>query len=280
MSASVLVTGGNGMLALAVGKVFGENAKLFPKNELDIRDGSAFRSAIKDFDFVINTAAYTSVDEAETNEELAHELNAKAVGEMATACREAGIRFIQISTDYVFGETEPNPIPENARTNPVSAYGRTKLAGERLALAAHPGGTSVVRTAWLYGAGGKSFVKTMSELAVKNEAVSVVTDQIGQPTWTIDVAERLKRLLDAPAGVYQATNSGAASWFDLAKAVYEIVGADQGLVKPTDTASFERPAKRPAYSVLGDEAALNLGLPPMRDWREALAEAMRVDFGF
>jgi dTDP-4-dehydrorhamnose reductase len=280
VSASVLVTGGNGMLALAVGKVFGENAKLFPKNELDIRDGSAFRSAIQGFDFVINTAAYTSVDEAETNEELAHELNAKAVVEMATACREAGIRFIQISTDYVFGETEPSPIPENARTNPVSAYGRTKLAGERLALAAHPGGTSVVRTAWLYGAGGKSFVKTMSELAVKNEAVSVVTDQIGQPTWTIDVAERLKRLLDAPAGVYHATNSGAASWFDLAKAVYEIVGADQGLVKPTDTASFERPAKRPAYSVLGDEAALNLGLPPMRDWREALAEAMRVDFDF
>ena len=268
------------MLALAVGKVFGENAKLFPKNELDIRDGYAFRSAIKGFDFVINTAAYTNVDEAETNEELAHEINAKAVGEMASACREAGIRFIQISTDYVFGESEQKPIPETARTNPVSAYGRTKLAGEQLALAAHPNGASVVRTAWLYGAGGKSFVKTMSERAMQNETVSVVTDQIGQPTWTMDVAERLKHLLTAQAGIYHATSSGVASWFELAKAVYEIVGADPNLVKPTNSVSYERPAKRPAYSVLGDEAALNLGLPPMRDWREALAEAMRVDFSF
>jgi dTDP-4-dehydrorhamnose reductase len=180
-----------------------------------------------------------------------------------------------VSTDYVFDGHATEPYAEDTPRDPINAYGRTKAAGEELALAAHPDGTYVVRTAWLYGAGGPNFAKTMVKLADSHETVSVVDDQLGQPTWTGDLAARIVELLDAdaPAGIYHGTNSGEATWYGFARAVFAQAGLDPERVKPTDSATFVRPAPRPSYSVLGHDAWAKAGLPPMRPWEDALAAA-------
>jgi dTDP-4-dehydrorhamnose reductase len=182
---------------------------------------------------------------------------------------------VQVSTDYVFSGADTGPYDEDAQTSPRSAYGRTKADGERRVLEAHPDGAFVVRTAWLYGQHGPNFAKTMLALGSRRPEVQVVTDQIGQPTWSLDLAHQIVRLLDsdAPFGIYHGTASGSASWFDFAKAVFEFAGLDPENVKPTTSAHFVRPAPRPSNSVLGHDAWTEAGLAPMRDWREALREA-------
>lgn len=278
MSAPILVTGGGGMLAHALGTMWGDEVELVGRDRLDITDADAVTDAVRGRKAVINAAAYTAVDNAETNESDAYAVNATGAQNLAVACAAANIRLIHVSTDYVFNGHATSPYDEDAPTGPVSAYGRTKLAGELAVLAAHPTGASVVRTAWLYGAGGPSFLATMLAKARAGDPVSVVTDQMGQPTWTRDVATRIRDLLDAPAGTYHATNSGSCSWWDFAVAIYDEAGADPALVGSTTSAAFVRPAPRPSYSVLGDNAAQAVGLAPMRPWRDALAEAMRTDF--
>jgi dTDP-4-dehydrorhamnose reductase len=278
VSASILVTGGGGMLAHALGAIWGNDVELVERNRLDITDADAVRDAVRGRAAVINAAAYTAVDNAEAYEDDAFAVNATGARNIAVACAETNARLIHVSTDYVFDGQATSPYAENAPTGPVSAYGRTKLAGERAVLEAHPTGASVVRTAWLYGAGGSSFLATMLAKARAGDPVSVVTDQMGQPTWTRDVASRIRDLLDAPAGTYHATNSGACTWWDFAAAIYDEAGVDPALVGRTTSAAFVRPAPRPAYSVLGDNAAQAAGIAPMRPWRDALAEAMRVDF--
>ncbi|MFZ2965257.1 MAG: sugar nucleotide-binding protein, partial [Rhodoglobus sp.] len=168
-----------------------------------------------------------------------------------------------------------SPYAEGAPIAPRSAYGRTKAEGERLVALENPDRHIIVRTAWLYGAGGPNFARTMLRLAEDRETVSVVTDQVGQPTWTADVATAIIRLIDAgiDRGVFHVTNSGSASWFDFARAVFEAAGLDPARVHPTDSAAFVRPAPRPAYSVLGHGAWAAAGLAPLRDWREALDAA-------
>ena len=179
--------------------------------------------------------------------------------------------------DYVFDGTATTPYREDAALQPVSAYGRTKAAGERLALEANPGRTHIVRAAWLYGAHGPNFAKTMLRLASERDEITVVDDQVGQPTWTLDLARQIVALLDskAPAGTYHATNSGQASWFEFARAIFKAAGLDPARVKPTDSSRFVRPAPRPAYSVLGHDAWRRAGLTPMRSWDEALALRLR-----
>ncbi len=224
---------------------------------------------------VVNLAAYTAVDAAEEHEDEARAINATGAGVLARAAAEAGARIIHVSTDYVFDGSATSPYPEDAPHAPVSAYGRTKAEGERLVLDGHPDGASVVRTAWLYGAGGPSFPSTMLRLAASHDTVSVVDDQRGQPTWTVDLAARIVELVDAgaPAGVFHATATGETTWFGLARAVFTAAGLDPARVRPTDSASFVRPAPRPAYSVLGHGGWARVGLPPLRDWREALSDA-------
>ncbi len=278
MSAPILVTGGGGMLAHAVGRVFGDEVELVTRDQLDITDASAVADAVKGRRAVINTAAFTAVDFAEKGEGDAFAVNATGAENIARACAESSTTLVHLSTDYVFDGRATSPYSEDSPTDPLSAYGRSKLAGERAAIAAHPAGTRIVRTAWLYGAAGPNFVATILEKARAGATVTVVTDQIGQPTWSMDVAARIRLLLDAPPGVYHATNSGSCSWWDLAVAVYEHVGADVALVDKTVAAAFTRPAPRPSYSVLGDDAARAAGLPPMRNWREALDEALHTDF--
>jgi dTDP-4-dehydrorhamnose reductase len=186
---------------------------------------------------------------------------------------EQGATLIHLSTDYVFDGTATEPWAEDAPVAPISAYGRTKLAGERAVLAVDAG--YVVRTAWLYGAEGPSFVHAMVRLAGERETIEVVSDQHGQPTWTGDLADRIIALAGsgAPRGVYHATASGRTTWHGLAREVFALLGLDPSRVRETTSDRFPRPAARPAFSVLGHERWAAAGLAPMRDWREALHAA-------
>lgn len=275
-NAKFLVTGARGMLGTdLLEALFGRDVTVLGRADLDVTDRDAVFAAVQGHDVVINAAAYTAVDAAETDEEAALAVNGTAAGLLAEATASVGAKLVQVSTDYVFDGDATEPYPEDATIAPVSAYGRTKAEGERLALAANPEGTYVVRTAWLYGAHGGNFAKTMVKLAASHDTVKVVDDQLGQPTWTADLATQIVALLDsdAPAGVYHGTNSGSTSWFEFAQAVFDEAGLDPARVLPTDSSTFVRPAPRPSYSVLGHDAWGQAGLTPMRPWREALAEA-------
>jgi dTDP-4-dehydrorhamnose reductase len=184
-----------------------------------------------------------------------------------------------VSTDYVFAGDATEPYPEDGPINPINAYGRSKLAGERAVLETLPETGYVVRTAWLYGRHGKNFVTTMLRLAQERETLDVVDDQLGQPTWSLDLARRIVELAElgeagAPAGVYHGTNSGQTTWYGLAREIFAEAGLDAGRVRPTTSDRFVRPAKRPAYSVLGHDRWAAAGLPPLRHWKEALREAL------
>jgi dTDP-4-dehydrorhamnose reductase len=228
---------------------------------------------------IINPAAYTAVDKAEEQEELAFAVNAAAPALLATACAAAGVRLIQVSTDYVFPGDGTVPYEPSDPTGPRSAYGRTKLAGEQAVRELLPELGYVVRTAWLYGGGGPNFVKTMVRLEKMRDTVSVVTDQVGSPTWAADLASGLISLArsEAPAGIYHGTGLGATTWFGLTQAIFEELGADPARVLPTDSGAFVQAAARPSYSVLSPKAWDDVGLPPFPAWRESLAEAFRVE---
>ena len=271
-----LVTGAAGMLGQDLQKVLaGRDVTALSRAELDVTDRDAVLAAVAGHNVVLNASAFTNVDGAETQEDSAFAVNATGVENLAIAAHEHGAKLVTISTDYVFHGDGTVPYAEGAPRDPLNAYGRSKAAGEELAIAAHPNGAFIVRTAWLYGAGGPNFATTMLRLAASNDTVSVVNDQLGQPTWTADLAEQLVTLADsdAPAGIYHATNAGETSWFGFARAVFEEAGLDPERVRPTDSASFVRPAPRPAYSVLGHDGWLAAGLSPLRGWREALAAA-------
>lgn len=253
----------------------GRDATFTTRAELDVTDRDAAIAAAAGHDVVINATAYTRVDDAESHEDEAYLVNAVAAGNLAAAAAATGARFVQVSTDYVFSGDASTPYDENAPRNPVSAYGRTKAEGERLALELNPGATYIVRTAWLYGQNGGNFAATMLRLAAEKDHLDVVNDQVGQPTWTADLARQIIALVDAdaPAGIYHGTNSGEGSWFDFARATLTLGGHDPDKVRPTDSSAFVRPAPRPAYSVLGHHAWADAGVAPMRHWKDALAEA-------
>ena len=271
-----LITGAAGMLGRDLQRALaGRDVTALTRADLDVTDRDAVRAAVQGHDAVINASAYTKVDDAETHEDQAYAVNATGTQNLAIAAAETGAKFVTLSTDYVFRGDATAPYAEDAPRDPLNAYGRTKAAGEELALAAHPGGTSIVRTAWLYGADGPNFAKTMVRLAASHDTVSVVDDQRGQPTWTGDLAERIVALLDSdtPAGIYHGTNSGEATWYEFARAVFSAAGLNPDRVTRTDSSQFVRPAPRPSYSVLGHTAWQAAGLPPMRTWNEALADA-------
>jgi dTDP-4-dehydrorhamnose reductase len=245
--------------------------------QLDIADEAAVRAAFADIrpDVVINAAAYTAVDAAETDEAGATLGNVVGPRNLAVASASSAARLVHVSTDYVFPGDASEPYDEDAPTGPRSVYGRTKLAGERAVVQAHPG-AHIVRTAWVYGASGANFVKTIARLERERETISVVDDQQGSPTWSHDLAAGLVALAASSAdpGVYHCTNAGSTTWFHFARAIFEELGADPQRVRPTTTAAFPRPAPRPAYSVLGDRRWRAAGLPAMRHWREALHAAV------
>jgi dTDP-4-dehydrorhamnose reductase len=271
-----LVTGAGGMLGhdlVATLDASDHEVIAAGRTELDIADEgsvSAFFDATPAFEVVVNCAAWTAVDDAETHEPEAFRVNATGARLVASAARRTGARVVQPSTDYVFEGSATTPYDEAAPPSPVSAYGRTKWAGEQAVREEHPNGHLVVRTAWLYGAHGACFPRTIARLARERGSVTVVADQVGQPTWTADLAELVVRLVEAgvPAGTYHGTASGQTSWFGFARAVVSSLGLDRTVVSPTASASFPRPAPRPAYSALGHDALTRVGVTPIADWRD------------
>jgi len=273
-----LIAGAAGMLGRDLQDALaGRDVTAVDRGELDITDLAAVREAVAGYDVIINAAAYTAVDAAEEHEADAYLVNAIGPRNLAIGAAFVGAKLVQISTDYVFDGAGSAPYVEDTAIDPINAYGRTKAAGEQFVLTEHPAGSYIVRTAWLYGAHGPNFGRTMLTLAAGRDTVSVVADQFGQPTWTVDLAAQIVALLDAdaPAGIYHGTNAGKTSWFGFAQAVFESAGLDPERVEPTDSTKFVRPAARPAYSVLGHDAWAAAGLTPMRDWRDALAAAAR-----
>ena len=273
----ILLVGAGGMLGRdLVDALAGREVTALTRAELDVTEPQAVDAAVAAAVVVINATAYTKVDDAESNEDDAFAVNALAPGLLAEASARHGVRFVHVSTDYVFDGTATSPYAEDAPRGPVSAYGRTKAEGELRVLAALPDGAAILRTAWLYGEHGPNFPKTMLKLAADREVLTVVDDQRGQPTWSRDLASRIVEVVDlsVPAGVFHATSAGETTWFGFAREVFTLAGLDPDRVQPTDSAAFVRPAPRPAYSVLGHDAWASIGLPPMRDWREALGAAM------
>jgi dTDP-4-dehydrorhamnose reductase len=272
-----LVTGAGGMLGRELLDVLaGEDVVAATRSELDVCDAAAVAVAVKGVDIVLNAAAYTNVDGAETDESAAFAANAEGPANLAYAAREAGARLITVSTDYVFAGDAIAPYAEDDPTAPATAYGRTKLAGELAVRREYPEGSFVVRTAWLYGRYGANFVATMLRLEAERPTLEVVNDQRGQPTWARDLAIRLVGLgrTEAAPGIYHLTGAGEATWFDLARAVFAGVGADPERVQPTTTDRFSRPAPRPAYSVLSDARWRAARLEPMLPWRDSLTAAL------
>ncbi|MEO3938354.1 dTDP-4-dehydrorhamnose reductase [Dermatophilaceae bacterium Soc4.6] len=276
----ILVTGGAGMLGRDLDDVLrtaGHEVTLTTRSDLDITSADACAQAVTGHDAVVNAAAWTAVDDAETHESEAFTANATGAATLATASARAGARLVQVSTDYVFDGTATTPYAEDAPLAPISAYGRTKAAGEWAVRAICPDAL-VVRTAWLYGEHGPSFVRTMARLSTQHPTLSVVDDQRGQPTWTRDLAEGIERLLSAgaPAGTYHGTAQGETTWWGLTREMFTLLGLDPERVATTTTAAFPRPAPRPAYSVLGHDAWARAGVEPLPPWRASLARSVRA----
>jgi len=249
--------------------------------ELDVTDRASIAAQVADFrpDVIVNAAAYTAVDAAESDYDRAYAVNALGPALLAAEVARTGTRLVHLSTDYVFDGTAETPYPVDAPTNPQSAYGRSKLAGEQAVRELAPATGYVVRTSWLYGAAGPNFVKTMARLAAAEDPVSVVADQVGSPTWSADLAGRLIDLVHAepPAGIYHCRGAGSTSWHGFAQAIFAELGADPDRVLPITSEKYPRPAPRPAYSVLSDAEWLAAGLPAMLDWRAALTAALAAD---
>lgn len=280
----VLVTGAAGMLGsqvlLAVpddSEALGTDMREAPGVDVpgvDLTDAAQVDAVLEQLapiDGIIHTAAYTAVDLAEEESDLAGSINGDACGVLARAAARVGVPLVLVSTDFVFDGTRDTPYPETAETNPRSVYGRTKLEGERQALEAHPGGAKVVRTQWLYGPRGSHFPHTMQKLARERDRLKVVSDQVGSPTSTLELAPALWDVLTAgEPGVWHAACEGACSWYDLAVATIEASEIEGVEVEPCTTEEFPRPAARPAYSVLDCSKLERLRGKPLANWKDAL----------
>ncbi|GAA0526739.1 NAD(P)-dependent oxidoreductase [Saccharopolyspora subtropica] len=294
---ALLVPGGHGQVGSELRRLLsarpGALVHAPGSGELDITDPEQVDDAVDSFaetardaelrPVVVNAAAYTAVDAAESEPDRAARVNTDGPAALAVACRESGLPLLHISTDYVFPGDADRPYEPTDETGPRTVYGRTKLAGERAVL--ESGARAwIVRTAWVYGARGGNFVRTIARLSAQRETLSVVDDQLGCPTWAADLARGLVELAERVADrrgpeqkVLHCTNSGQASWWEFARAIFEELGLDPSRVHPCTTADFPRPAPRPAYSVLSDAAWRAAGLTPLRPWREALAAAFAQD---
>ncbi|MGV8977992.1 MAG: dTDP-4-dehydrorhamnose reductase [Cellulomonas sp.] len=265
-----LVAGARGMLGqdmVGVLERAGHDVTATDRDVLDIADGAQVLEAVRGHDIVVNCAAWTAVDDAELHESEAFVVNAVGAARLARAAAQHGVRLVQISTDYVFSGDGAVPYEESSPLGPRSAYGRTKAAGE-WAVAAECADHLIVRTAWLYGAGGRCFPKTIARLARERDHLDVVDDQVGQPTWTMDLADLVLRLVraEAPSGTYHGTSTGETSWFDFARAVVSVAGLDPEMIRSSSSAAASGPAPRPAYSALGHEALVRVGVAPIGDW--------------
>lgn len=277
----LLVFGQSGQVARELAAL-APDARFLGRASADLTDPAACAAAIRASRplAVINAAAYTAVDRAETDAESARLVNAASPGAMAEVCAELGVLFLHVSTDYVFdgdaprdGTGAPRPWVETDPVAPRSVYGASKLAGERLVTQTLPEHV-IVRTAWLAGAGGGNFVRTMLRVGRERGALKVVDDQVGSPTFTADLAPALRHLAVARRpGTYHVVNAGQASWFDLASATFELAGLEVDLT-PQPSSALDRPAPRPAWSVLDTRHARLTGVPALPHWREGLTRLL------
>lgn len=274
----ILITGAYGMLGSDLREVL-KNQELIVtgSKDLDITD----EEKVIDFicenspDLVINAAAYTAVDDCETNYDDAYAVNALGPKNLAIACNKQDIPLIHISTDYVFDGSKRTPLIETDKLGPQSAYGKTKLAGEKF-IQENTDKYFILRTAWLYGLHGNNFVKTMLELAENHDEITVVHDQVGSPTYSFDLAVATTNLLFSDKyGIYHVTNEGACSWCEFAKLIFELSDVDVKVI-PVTTEEFPRPAPRPHYSVLDNKKWNSSGFVPMRTYKEALSEYLSL----
>jgi dTDP-4-dehydrorhamnose reductase len=270
----LIVTGAGGQVGREILRL-APGARGFSHRELDITDPAAVRAVLEPGAVVLNCAAYTAVDKAESEPEAAYAGNETGPAVLAAACAYVSARLIHLSTDYVFPGTHDRPYDTTDPTGPATVYGRSKLAGEQVVSTLAPQ-AHVVRTAWVYAGAGSDFVATMLRLERERDTVDVVDDQLGSPTYAADLAAGLLELAGRPdvPRLLHATNAGQASWFELAQAVFAGIGADPARVRPCDSTAFPRPARRPAYSVLSNDSWVRAGLTPLQDWRTALRDAL------
>jgi dTDP-4-dehydrorhamnose reductase len=272
----VLITGAAGQLGHDLQQAFGDagdDVTALGRGDLDVTDRDAVRAAVEAAtpQVVVHSAAFTKVDACETEPETAWAVNTTGSWWVAQACERIGATMVYLSTDYVFDGTNGRPYTEYDQVNPQSIYGRSKEAGEqkvRETLDDH----YIVRTSWVHGAHGGNFAKTMLRLGRERGAVSVVDDQTGAPTFTFDLAPQIRRLVETGCtGTYHLTNAGHCTWFEFARAIFELAGLGVDLT-PTDTATFAAPAPRPLHSVLDNLMARQIGLPPMPTWESSLKD--------
>jgi dTDP-4-dehydrorhamnose reductase len=283
-----LVTGSAGKLGHDLVTVLtatpGANVVAAPRRVLDITDAEAVREAVDGCDIVVNCAAWTDVDGAEADEPGAFKVNATGPANVAAACAKAAAVLVQISTDYVFAGAASEPYRAEAPIEPVNAYGRSKAAGEAAVREILPDRGYIVRTAWLYGERGPSFVASILRAAADRRILDVVSDATGQPTWSYPLAEQIAALGaaaltgHAQPGTYHGTASGSTTWYGLACAVFEQTGLDPNRIRPVTSDNFARPARRPAFSVLDHSGWARAGLTPMADWRDMLTDALGRPF--
>lgn len=271
----VLVSGGNGLLARNILPVLGRSFQVFVHDidEWDITIPSSNQKFLELYhpDAVLNCAAMTDVDACEDAREMAYRVNAQGPGILAGSCANAGIYLVHISTDYVFDGKAQRPYRENDEPNPVSIYGRTKLAGERF-LFEEQSQAAVLRTQWLYGKGGTSFVSKVVKLARENGSVNVVNDQVGSPTYARDLAEPIIKIIQNKlTGIYHASNSGSTTWFDFAREIFALLDMNVPM-SPITTSELGRKAHRPPYSVFDLSKLERMTGIKMRPWRDALRE--------
>lgn len=273
-----LIIGAKGMLGHELAKTFLDwKPFLWDIDEIDITNQTQVNEKISDLapELIINAAAYTNVDACETNEVLATKVNGEAVGYLTEAAAKINATLVHYSTDYVFDGSKKEGYGEDDKPDPINAYGRSKLVGEQmLKQVQHDAGNFtyyIIRTAWLYGKDGKNFVETMLSLAERGKPLKVIDDQIGSPTYAVDLAQATRELVEAKkhSGIYHRTGSGQTSWYGFAKEIFMVFNKQVDL-SPCTTEEYPLPAKRPAWSVLQSTK-----LPAMRSWQEALHDYVK-----
>ena len=276
-----LVAGADGQLGRSLAealKARGIDFTPLARKELDITDLSKVIEVVtnSDADIIVNAAAYTNVEQAELEPEKAFFVNESGTRNLAIASRQSNSKFLHFSTDYVFSGLRNEPWKVDSLVNPLSVYGKSKLAGELAAQQEYRENSIIIRTAWLYSPYGKNFYKTMLNLALRNdEQIRVVSDQFGQPTNALDLANLAieAAINEVPAGVYHGSNAGSTSWCDFAGQIFMLAGADAGRVKAIPSAEFATKAPRPSYSVLDNTKWLDFKVEPLRPWQEAVTDA-------
>ncbi|MBQ6512941.1 dTDP-4-dehydrorhamnose reductase [Methanobrevibacter sp.] len=275
----ILITGSNGMLGNDLIEVLKDNHELIltTSKSLDITD----KTHVVDFicenkpDIVINSAAYTNVDGCEENQETAFMINGEGVKNLALGCSKINCPLVHISTDYVFNGENTVPWVEDDETGPISVYGKSKLKGEEAILEILDK-FFIIRTAWLYGLNGGNFPKTMLELAKNHSEITVVYDEVGTPTYTLDLAEAISQLIETDYyGIYHITNSGSCSWCEFAKYIFNVAEKNVKVI-PVTASEFARPAPRPHYSVLENKKWVDNGFKPLRNYKEAVKEYIEL----